>query len=132
MRIQDIINESEVGEQELRSAIDEFMKFAFEKLHINPPYPELDLSYDQEEAQELHRTGSYEMDSNVMTIYVRNRNLVDILRTVCHELVHKRQHERNMIDAGQNHPGSEIEQQADAVAGYLMKLYAIKHREIFQ
>ena len=36
MRIQDIINESEVGEQELRSAIDEFMKFAFEKLHINP------------------------------------------------------------------------------------------------
>lgn len=131
MLIRDI-TESESGDPDLKAAINKFMQFAFDRLHISPPYPELDLSYDQEEAQELHRTGSYSLDDNIMTVYVRNRNLVDILRTVCHELVHKRQHERNMIDADQNKPGSKIEQQADAIAGYLMKIYGKQHREIFQ
>lgn len=130
MQINEIIIESSDGE--LRQAVSEFIKWVYSKLHIHPPYPELDLSYDQKQAQELHRTGSYSSDNNIMTVYVHNRNLVDILRTVCHELVHKKQNERNMITPNQNHPGSEIEQQADAIAGYLMKIYSKKHREIFQ
>ena len=67
-----------------------------------------------------------------MWIYTGNRNLIDIMRTVAHELAHRKQFEDDMVHGDQAYPGSPIEQQADAVAGYLMKLYGKEHPEIIE
>jgi hypothetical protein len=70
-------------------------------------------------------------DDNIW-VYTANRNLVDILRTVFHELVHVRQGELNMIKPGDSYPGSPIEAMADMLAGKYIKIYGEKNRHIFQ
>lgn len=113
------------------AVIHSFLKFAYKQLHIHEPHPKIVFSYDLSTTRKLHRTGSYERHSNVITVYVGNRNLVDILRTLCHELVHKKQGEQGRIHQ-KSPPGSKLEREADEKAGYLIKIYAKKHREIFQ
>jgi hypothetical protein len=93
--------------------------------------PTVKLSYDTEEAQEGHHTGRHEVGSDEIWVY-GNRNLVDILRTVFHELVHIRQGEKGMITPGSSYPGSPIESQADEIAGKYIKIYGEQNNHIFQ
>jgi hypothetical protein len=94
--------------------------------------PKIKLSYDNEEAQEGHHTGRHELGSDEIWVYAKNRNLVDILRTVFHELEHIRQGENDEIEPGSSYPGSPIEAKADMVAGKYIKIYGEKNRHIFQ
>lgn len=94
--------------------------------------PTMELSYDDDEAQQEHHTGAHTQQDNHVWVYVKNRNLVDILRTVVHELTHVRQGELGMIKPGDSYPGSPIELLADMVAGKLIKLYGKQNRYIFQ
>lgn len=111
--------------------VEKFKDWACEKLHIKNP-PKIELSYDTEEAQDGHHTGRHVKGSGNIWIYAANRNLVDILRTVFHELVHVRQGELNMIKHGDSYPGSPIEAMADMLAGKYIKIYGKANRKIFQ
>jgi pyrimidine deaminase RibD-like protein len=99
------------------------------KLESNP---EVEFSYDTEEAQEGHHTGRHTPGDNKIWIYAKNRNLVDIYRTLFHELVHVRQGELGKIKPGSSYPGSPIERQADEMAGKYIKIFGKEHPEIFQ
>lgn len=94
--------------------------------------PKIKLSYDNEEAQQGHHTGRHELGSDEIWVYAKNRNLVDILRTVFHELEHIRQSENDEIEPGSSYPGSPIEAKADMIAGKYIKIYGEKNRYIFQ
>lgn len=115
----------------LKLEIDKFAEWAKEKLHLKNDI-KIELSKDTEEAQTNHHTGGHTSGSNKIWVYVENRNLVDILRTVFHELVHVRQSELNMIKPGDSYPGSPIEAMADMLAGKYIKIYGEKNRHIFQ
>ena len=93
--------------------------------------PKIQLSYDTKEAQDGHHTGRHELGTDEIWVY-GNRNLVDILRTVFHELVHIRQGEKGMIEPGSSYPGSPIESQADEIAGKYIKIYGEQNHHIFQ
>ena len=93
--------------------------------------PKVKLSYDTKEAQDGHHTGRHELGSDEIWVY-GNRNLVDILRTVFHELVHIRQGEKDMITPGSSYPGSPIEMEADEIAGKYIKIYGEQNHHIFQ
>lgn len=112
-------------------AIDEFVDWVCKKLKVQNK-PKIELSMDTEEAQANTHTGAHQPGSGVIWVYANNRNLVDILRTVCHELVHVRQHELDMIGPDDSYPGSPIEMLADMVAGKLIKIYGKNHPNIFQ
>ena len=114
------------------SKIEEFIQWAIEVLHIQQPYPKITLSKDSDAAREGHHTGLNTPAANTIWIYVRNRNLIDILRTVFHELTHTRQYQMGMVKDGDSYPGSPIEVLADAMAGKYIKIYGKKHPEIFQ
>jgi uncharacterized protein YjaZ len=128
--IKNKLDENEV-DSDLQHEVDKFCDWACQQLHIkNKPYVE--LSMDTEEAQTNHHTGGHIMGDDKIWVYVNNRNLVDILRTVFHELVHVRQGELNMIDPGDSYPGSPIEAMADMLAGKYIKIYGKKNHNIFQ
>jgi hypothetical protein len=93
--------------------------------------PKIVVSYDTEEAQEGHHTGKHVMGSDEIWVY-GNRNLIDIMRTVFHELVHIRQGEKDLIKTGDSYPGSPIEAAADMVAGKYIKIYGKENPHIFQ
>jgi hypothetical protein len=106
-------------------------EWAKKKLKINK-LPKIELSQDTEEAQTNHHTGGHVLGSDKIWVYAKNRNLVDILRTVLHELTHVKQDELGMIKPGDSYPGSPIEAQADKAAGELIKIYGEENHHIFQ
>lgn len=111
--------------------VEKFKDWAVNRLKIENP-PKIELSQDTEEAQQGHHTGRHIEGSNSVWVYAANRNLVDILRTVFHELVHWRQSELGMIEQGDSYPGSAIEAMADMLAGKYIKIYGKQNRQIFQ
>jgi hypothetical protein len=111
--------------------VQKFAEWAAKRLGIKQ-LPKFDLSNDTQDAQDNHHTGGHQMGSGVIWVYVKNRNLVDILRTVFHELVHVRQDELNMIEPGDSYPGSPIEVMADMLAGKYIKIYGEANHHIFQ
>ena len=123
--------ESMYESKEVADEVDKFKDWACKKLHIKNP-PKIELSYDTEEAQQGHHTGRHVEGSDSVWVYAANRNLVDILRTVFHELVHWRQTELGMIEHGDSYPGSAIEAMADMLAGKYIKIYGKTNRKIFQ
>ena len=124
------LDESDV-DAELQQEVDKFCEWACDKLSIKNK-PHVELSMDTEEAQTNHHTGGHIMGDDKIWVYAKNRNLVDILRTVFHELVHVRQGELDMIDPGDSYPGSPIESMADMLAGKYIKIYGKANHHIFQ
>lgn len=122
---------NEANSSELQSEVAKFVDWASKRLHLKSK-PEISLSFDTEEAQTGHHTGMHVSGSDKVWVYARNRNLVDILRTVFHELVHVRQEELGMIKPGSSYPGSPIEAMADMLAGKYIKIYGKANRNIFQ
>lgn len=128
--IKNKLDEADV-ECDLQGEVDKFADWASDRLNLKSR-PKIELSMDTEEAQTNHHTGSHTEGDNKVWVYAKNRNLVDILRTVFHELVHVRQSELNMIKPGSSYPGSPIEAMADMLAGKYIKIYGKNNRHIFQ
>ena len=116
---------------DLASEVEKFVDWTANKLNLKK-VPKVELSMDSEEAQTNHHTGGHVPGEDSVWVYAKNRNLVDILRTVFHELVHVRQHELGMIKPGDSYPGSPIEAMADMLAGKYIKIYGEKNHHIFQ
>jgi hypothetical protein len=87
---------------------------------------------DKKEEKDMRYTGKYSNGKNRIWVYTGNRNLVDIMRTVAHELVHRRQDVEDRVEGVETGPGHPLEQEADIIAGTLMKLYARKFPEIIE
>lgn len=129
--IKNKLDETDTGELDIEQEVQKFAEWASRRCHLENPV-KIQLSYDTEEAQEGHHTGRHIHGSDTVWVYVNNRNLVDILRTVFHEIVHVRQDELNMIKPGDSYPGSPIEAMADMLAGKYIKIYGEKNHHIFQ
>lgn len=129
--IRNKLDEVESSDIDLADEVDKFAEWASEILNLQNPV-KIELSMDTEEAQTNHHTGGHTMGSDIIWVYAKNRNLVDMLRTVFHELVHVRQGELGMIKPGDSYPGSPIEAMADMLAGKYIKIYGEKNRHIFQ
>jgi hypothetical protein len=128
-----IKNKLDEGDSEsaLHKEVAQFAQWSAQKLGLKH-IPKFDLSTDTRDAQDNHHTGRHMMGGDTVWIYVKNRNLVDILRTVFHEMVHARQDELGMIDQGDSYPGSPIEAMADMLAGKYIKIYGEQNHHIFQ
>ena len=73
----------------------------------------------------------YNSEDKSIHVYVKNRGLADIIRSVFHEIVHRKQDEENKIDI--NKPpqdvGGDIENQANSKAGELIKKFGYLMRD---
>ena len=116
---------------DIPAEVEKFVDWTAKRLNLQK-VPSIELSMDSEEAQTNHHTGGHVPGEDSVWVYAKNRNLVDILRTVFHELVHVRQGELDMIDSGDSYPGSPIEAMADLLAGKYIKIYGEKNHHIFQ
>lgn len=123
--------EDDLKNIDVNAEVNKFIKWTANKLHLKT-IPKIELSTDTADARNNHHTGRHTEGSGNIWIYVKNRNLVDILRTVAHELTHARQSELRMIKSGDSYPGSPIELLADMIAGKLVKIYGAKNHQIFQ
>ena len=120
------LNESQTA------TIGEFIKYAIKNLAIKNPPRNLTLSYNNDHAKSKRSFGYFEPASNKIWVYVKNRNMADILRTLAHELVHRRQAELGMLDDMSGETGSVIENEANAKAGVILRDFGKINNSIYE
>ena len=112
--------------------LKDFIDFCFKELKLKQ-MPTVKLRRDPEWSVRNKTFGRYINDQHLLEVAWGNRHIMDVLRTVAHELTHKHQHERDGQrmgpDAGET--GSPYENEANARAGILMRDYARLHPDYF-
>ena len=78
----------------------------------------------QREPHGITTTAAYMVGGNECRVYAKNRALVDVMRSVAHEMTHMMQDEQGMINGPIQDAGGFHEDQANAKAGELIKLFA--------
>jgi hypothetical protein len=119
--------DAESDEQILR----DFVRFCVNQLNIKR-MPRVKLRKDPEWCRRNRTFGRYNNDEEMLEVAWGNRHIMDVLRTVAHELTHKHQHEREAVPADAGETGSEYENEANAQAGILMRAWAQKHPGHFE
>jgi len=82
---------------------------------------------DDRDTHEISTTAAYHRGNNIIKVYGKNRAIVDVLRSVAHELVHMMQDENEMLVGQIPDAGGHIEDEANAKAGEIIKRYAKSH-----
>lgn len=112
--------------------VHEFIQHTATELGLDP-IPEIQLHTDPEWSTSNHSFGRYDPDTHTLNVSMPNRHILDVLRTVAHELVHCSQHQQHgnlPDDAGET--GSRWENDANARAGIIMRDWANTHPEHFE
>jgi len=117
--------------QERLDIIKDFVDYCRINLEIEQ-LPEIEFTEDKSWATNSRSFGHYIPSNNFLKVYIGNRNLADILRTLSHELVHHRQNELGMIKSNSGETGSEIENQANSISGILMRNYGKTNELIYE
>ena len=120
------LTESQTG------TIGEFIKFAIKNLGLQNTPGSLTLSYDNKQAQDKRTFGFFDPHNKKIWVYVKNRNMADILRTLAHELVHRKQEEDGRLDIKSGETGSPIEDEANAMAGVLLRNFGKINNSIYE
>ena len=61
--------------------------------------------------------------TNEICVYVKDRAFPDVCRSIAHEMVHQKQHELNVLEVDSGQTGSDVENEANACAGIIMRNY---------
>jgi RNA polymerase sigma factor (sigma-70 family) len=112
--------------------LKDFIKFCVEELKIKQ-MPTVKLRKDPQWSVRNRTFGRYINDQHLLEVAWGGRHIMDVLRTVAHELTHKHQHERDgsKMDNTAGETGSPWENEANARAGILMRDYARMHPDYF-
>ena len=110
--------------------LKDFVDFCVKELKIDS-MPVIKLRKDPQWPV-IHKTfGRYIDDRKMLEVAFGQRHIMDVLRTVAHELTHKHQHERETVPGDAGETGSPWENEANARAGMLMRDYGRLHPELF-
>lgn len=100
----------------------DFINFCADNLEIEGDFKIYLVS--NRESHNIATTAAYHRGDNIIKIYCKNRALVDILRSLAHEMTHLMQDEKGELQGIIQDAGGPIEDQANAKAGEIIKLFA--------
>jgi hypothetical protein len=112
------------------SIIKAFVDFACDRIGLDRP-PQIKLIRDPKLASERRSFGGY-MPGGGIEITIGNRHIMDVLRTLAHEMVHHKQDVDGRLHDGSGKDGSEHENEANAKAAVVMRLWGKMNPELFQ
>jgi len=112
-----------------KEKLNEFTKFVVNKLKIKKP-PTIVI---QNGKGNLETTANYDYtkENKIMKINCKNRLLADVMRSIAHELVHHKQWEQGRLEVKPPDIGGEIENEANALAGQIVKMFAKVDKTIY-
>jgi hypothetical protein len=129
MKIKELLTES-LNKKETFGILHEFVRFAAEHLELKS-LPKLNFAFDSERSVKNSSFGGY--GNHDINITVKNRHIMDVCRTLAHELVHYKQDLNGDLDKMENPgaDGSPIENEANATAAVIMRKWGKLHPELF-
>lgn len=107
-----------------------FIKDTAQRLGIKR-MPKIHLHDDTDWSHREKSFGMFVPEKWELHVNMANRHLFDILRTTAHELAHVRQHEIEELGPDAGETGSDMENEAHAVAGIIMRDFADAHPDWF-
>ena len=112
-----------------RALMDKFISFVNDYLELKNPCT-IRLTNDRED---VTTTAYYDIEKCHVCVYIKDRAIMDIMRSVAHELVHHHQNERGDLlgRAEEGADGSPIENEANAKAGEIMRVFGKQNPEIY-
>jgi hypothetical protein len=115
-----------------KANIQNFIEYGTKRLKLKEQ-PRIQFIEGEEYAHAQSSLGGYNPQTKEIYVAVEGRLTADILRTLAHEMVHRKQDEMGLVGdplkAGAD--GSPVENQAHAVAGILMREYGRLNKEIY-
>jgi hypothetical protein len=107
---------------ESKEILNDFVKFVKNNLGIKR-MPTIKI---QNNRDGLKTTANYDYtkENKIVKVCAKNRALVDVMRSIAHELVHHKQWEDGRLEIRPPDIGGEIEDEANAKAGQYIKMYA--------
>lgn len=111
--------------------VADFVNFAKEHLDIDDDV-KVELAF--EKTPDIRTTAYYNNGEKRVKVYVKNRAIIDVCRSIAHELVHHKQNLEGRITNPEidGADGSEIENEANAVAGVIIRKWGRIHPEIYE
>ena len=112
-------------------SLNQFVKWAIERLGIENA-PKIKFGTDRDQVRNRRTFGSTSGSGDVW-VHIANRNTADIMRTLVHELIHHKQFEQGSAHGEMTEEEEQyIEDEANAIAGRLMREYGKKHEDIYE
>jgi Zn-dependent peptidase ImmA (M78 family) len=105
-----------------------FVEYVCNKLNVDEP--KINIINSPTYSQEYKSFGGYIPSEEKILVVVHNRNMADILRTLAHELVHHMQNQNG--DELDGNDGSNTENEANILAGIIMRKFGRENPEIFE
>lgn len=105
-----------------REILKHFIAYCKKELNIQS-LPRITMIDDLNFVSQARSFGEYNPKEVSIKVFYPGRNLADICRSLAHELTHHRQNELDMIYNEAGETGSEIENDANAMAGIIMRDY---------
>ena len=117
-------------EEKDKERIVEFVKFVKDELglKVTPTIKLLNGRGDLKTTAHYN----YSKPEKVIKVNAKNRHIVDVMRSIAHEMVHHRQFEQGRLD-GPKPPdiGGDIEDEANSLAGQFIKMFSKKDSTIY-
>jgi hypothetical protein len=111
--------------------VKDFILYCKDNLGIEN-LPKLEFIKDRDWVISMRSFGEYDYRKRTLKVYITNRNLADILRTLSHELVHHKQNEDGRLYPNSGETGSDIENEANSISGVLMRNYGKQNEIIYE
>jgi len=111
--------------------IQDFIDFCIKSLDLQEK-PDIEFTDDENAAKQMRALGAFNPTTNKLIVVKGSRLTADILRTLAHELVHRKQAELDQLGPDSGKTGSPTENEANAAAGVLMRQYGKYRPEIFE
>jgi hypothetical protein len=124
------INEDILPKENKIEIINKFIKEVSEYLGVDDN--KIEISYKPTEAAEMQSFGKHTPSTGIIRVVAINRNLADILRTLAHEMVHRKQEKEGRLYAGAGEDGTDIENEANAEAAIIMRRFGKANPIIFE
>jgi len=126
------LSESNLSKENRNVLIKNFVDFISKKINLGNELPRVILTYNEGEAKTNTSFGSYSPQNNEIKIVAINRNMADILRTLAHELIHYSQQIEGKLDINSGEDGSDQENEANSLAGVIMREFGKIYPIIFE
>ena len=130
MKVKHILTES-LTKKDTYPILLDFIRFAAKDLELDS-LPKFDFVFDSKRSINQKSFGGYAPGDEHITITVKHRHIMDVCRTLAHELVHYSQDLKNELeddDAGST--GSPQENEANARAAVIMRNFGKAFPDMF-
>lgn len=130
MKVTEVLTEG-LNKKDTFTILHDFIRFAAKHLELDS-LPKFDFVFDNGRSIEQKSFGGYAPGHEHITITVKNRHIMDVCRTLAHELVHYKQDlNKELEDENAGSTGSPQENEANAEAAVIMRNFGKAFPDMF-